>query len=106
MTRKVVVRIAASFAAVIVLSSCRVDTNISLAVKPNGTGTISVVVTADKDIVTKAPDLKADIRTDDLVAAGWKIDGLSAARSCAAHGSLRHPANRRGDRRRNRKGHT
>jgi hypothetical protein len=76
-TRKVVVRIAASFAAVIVLSSCRVDTNISLAVKPNGTGTISVVVTADKDIVTKAPDLKADIRTDDLVAAGWKIDGPS-----------------------------
>lgn len=75
MTRKIIARIAASIAAVIVLSSCRVDTDVTLAVKPNGTGTISVVITADKDILTKAPGLKADIRTDDLVAAGWKVQG-------------------------------
>ncbi|MBJ7490448.1 MAG: hypothetical protein JHC59_03865 [Ilumatobacteraceae bacterium] len=75
MTRKIITRIAASFAAIIVLASCRVDTDITLAVKPNGTGTISVVITADKDIVAKAPGLKADVRTDDLVAAGWKVLG-------------------------------
>ena len=75
MTRKIITRIAASIAAVLVLSSCRVDSDITLAVKPNGTGTISVVITADKDIIAKAPGLKADIRTDDLVAAGWKVEG-------------------------------
>ena len=75
MTRKIITRIAASIAAVLVLSSCRVDSDITLAVKPNGTGTISVVITADKGIVAKAPGLKADIRTDDLVAAGWKVQG-------------------------------
>ena len=77
MTRKIITRIAASIAAVVVLSSCRVDSNITLAVKPNGTGTISVVITADKGIVAKAPGLKADIRTEDLVAAGWKVEGPS-----------------------------
>lgn len=75
MTRTIIRRVAASFAAIIVLSSCRVDSDITLAVKPNGTGEISVVITADKDIVAKAPGLKADIRTDDLVAAGWKVVG-------------------------------
>ncbi len=75
MTHKIIARIAAAFAAVIVLASCRVDSDITLAVQPNGTGEISVVITADKDIVAKAPGLKADVRTDDLVAAGWKVHG-------------------------------
>lgn len=75
MTRKIITRVATAFAAIIVLSSCRVDSDITLAVQPNGTGEISVVITADKDIVAKAPGLKADVRTDDLVAAGWKVLG-------------------------------
>lgn len=75
MTRTIINRVAASFAAIIVLSSCRVDSDITLAVKPNGSGEVSVVITADKDVVAKAPGLKADIRTDDLVAAGWKVLG-------------------------------
>ena len=57
MIRTVTARIAASFAAVLVLTSCRVDSNVTLAVKPNGTGVITLVVTADKDIVDKAPGL-------------------------------------------------
>ena len=73
MIRTATARIAASFAAVLVLTSCRVDSNVTLQVKPNGTGVITLVVTADKDIVDKAPGLKADIRTDDIVAAGWKV---------------------------------
>lgn len=62
-------------AAAVLLSSCRVDSTVSIVVTPNGSGKISVVVTADKDIVAQTPGLKADIRTDDLKAAGWKIDG-------------------------------
>lgn len=77
MTRAVVARLAATIVAVVVLSSCRVNSDITLAVKPNGTGVITLVVTADKDIVDKAPGLRADIRTDDIIAAGWKVDGPS-----------------------------
>lgn len=72
---KTLVRIGAVLCAVVLLSSCRVDQSISLTVKPNGTGTVTVVVTADKDIVTKAPSLAQDIRTDDLKKAGWDVTG-------------------------------
>ena len=68
MTRLCVVACAA-----LLLSSCRVDQSVSLTVKPNGSGEVTVVITADKDIVAKAPNLAADLRTDDLVEAGWKV---------------------------------
>ncbi|MEY3656979.1 MAG: hypothetical protein RL114_1337 [Actinomycetota bacterium] len=59
--------------AALLLASCRVDQSVSLRVNPNGSGDVTVVVTADKDVVTKAPNLPTDLRTDDLVAAGWKV---------------------------------
>ena len=68
MTRLCVVACAA-----VLLSSCRVDQSVSLTVKPNGSGEVTVVITADKDIVTKAPNLAADLRTDDLVEVGWEV---------------------------------
>ncbi len=60
---------------VLLLSSCRVDQTISLEVNRNGTGKVVVTAIADKAILDKAPDLAADIRTDDLVSAGWEVDG-------------------------------
>jgi hypothetical protein len=68
MTRLCVVACAA-----LTLSSCRVDQSVSLTVKPNGSGEVTVVITADKNIVAKAPNLAADLRTDDLVAVGWEV---------------------------------
>jgi hypothetical protein len=59
--------------AALLLSSCRVDQTVSLAVEPNGSGKVTVVITADKAIVAKAPKLAEDLRTDDLVEAGWKV---------------------------------
>ena len=59
--------------AALLLASCRVDQSVSLQVNPNGSGDVTVVVTADKDVVTKAPNLATDLRTDDLVTAGWKV---------------------------------
>ena len=67
--------------AAVVLASCRVDQTVSLDVTPNGTGTVTVVVTADKDIVSKVPTLAQDIRTDDLKQAGWKTDGPKKTKS-------------------------
>ncbi len=59
--------------AAMLLTSCRVDQSVSLRVQPNGSGDVTVVVTADKDVVAKAPHLATDLRTDDLVTAGWKV---------------------------------
>lgn len=73
-----------------VLSSCRVDQSISLEVEPNGTGAVTVVVTADKDIVAKAPSLAQDIRTDDLKKAGWKVTGPTKTKTGGLTIELRH----------------
>lgn len=74
----------------LLLSSCRVDQSVSLAVKPNGAGTVTVVVTADKDIVTKAPSLAQDIRTDDLKKAGWDVIGPTKTKSGGLTITLTH----------------
>ena len=66
-------RLCAVACAAVLLSSCRVDQSVSLTVKPNGSGEVTVVITADKDIVAKAPNLAADLRTDDLVEVGWEV---------------------------------
>lgn len=70
-----ITRLGAVLCAVVLLASCRVDQTVSLSVNPNGSGNVTVVVTADKGVVDKAPSLAQDIRTDDLEKAGWKVDG-------------------------------
>ena len=76
MTFRPLVRIGAALAACVVLASCRVESRIALTVEPNGSGTVSVAVTADKDIVDKVPGLAADVRVDDLKKAGWTVKDL------------------------------
>jgi hypothetical protein len=68
-----VTRLCVVACAALLLTSCRVDQSVSLTVNPNGSGEVTVVITADKDIVAKAPNLAADLRTDDLVEAGWEV---------------------------------
>ena len=90
---KKLVRLGAVLCTVVLLSSCRVDQSISLNVKPNGTGNVTVVVTADKDIVTKVPSLAQDIRTDDLKKAGWSVDGPTKTKTGGLTIQLVHPFN-------------
>ncbi len=70
--------------AVVVLSGCRVDLATSVNVAENGSGTISVVVTADADAVRNAPELATSLNVDDLRAAGWAVD----VQNPAANGGL------------------
>lgn len=78
MTARRAARLLALAVVTIVLSSCRVDTSVSLVVKPNGSGAVTVKAVADAELVAKAPNLAADIRTTDLQDAGWKVSGPTA----------------------------
>lgn len=62
-------------ALVAVLSACRVDTVVDIALAENGSGEIAVTVTVDAAVVAAAPDLTTDLVVDDLVAAGWTVEG-------------------------------
>ena len=46
-----------------------------MTVEADGTGTITLVATADADVVAAVPTLADELATDDIVAAGWAIDG-------------------------------
>jgi hypothetical protein len=58
----------------VVLTACRVDVTVDVAMNENGSGTLTVAAIADADVVTAAPGLAEDIRTDDLVTAGWAVE--------------------------------
>lgn len=74
MIRSRLTHIVAIVLAVAALSSCRVDSTVSLQVNPNGSGNVTVVVTADKELVAKTTSLEADLHVADLKAAGWQVD--------------------------------
>ena len=63
-------------AAVIVVSgACRVHTNVSVDVKENGSGTVTVEIGLDDDALRKAPNLEQTLRVQDLTAHGWTVTG-------------------------------
>lgn len=62
-------------AAALTLTACKVDAAVQVTMQPDGSGTITLTVTADQDVVRQAPDLAADLRFDDATAAGWVVEG-------------------------------
>ena len=62
-------------AAAVVMTACRVDVAVDVTMEQNGSGEITVTVTADADLVQQAPGLAGDLRLDDLTRAGWTTDG-------------------------------
>ena len=68
-------RVLALCVCAIALASCRIDLNVEMVVEPDGTGTITLVATADADVVAAVPTMADELATDDIVAAGWTIDG-------------------------------
>ena len=62
----------------LVLTACRLDVTVGITVEENGSGEVTVTIVADPDLVAAAPGLADDVRTDDLVAAGWQTDGVTA----------------------------
>ena len=62
-------------AAALTLTACKVDASVDIAMKPDGTGSITLTVTADQQVVQQASGLADDLRFDDAKAAGWQITG-------------------------------
>ena len=57
------------------LAGCRLDIAVDMVVEADGTGTITVLLTADAELVAAVPNIADELATDDIVAAGWVIDG-------------------------------
>jgi hypothetical protein len=60
---------------VLALSSCQLDIAVDIDVEADGTGQISVVTTADADLVDAVPGIADELVLDDIAAAGWDVDG-------------------------------
>ncbi len=71
MIRRLVALVACSVA----LAACQIDIAVDIAVEPDGTGTVTVVATADADLVRRVPGLAEDLVLDDVADAGWVITG-------------------------------
>ncbi len=74
----VIRRILALCACALVLASCQVDVDVNLSMADDGTGTITVVATADADVIRVVPTLADELELDDVVAAGWEVQGPTA----------------------------
>lgn len=69
-------RLAALAALVIALASgCQLTTAVGVDANRDGSGLVRVAVGLDADAARRVPNLKSDLRTDDLTKAGWTIVG-------------------------------
>ncbi len=60
---------------ILLASACRVDTAVDITVEEDGSGIVTVTVVADAAAVDALPDAPDGLRFDDLVDAGWVVDG-------------------------------
>ncbi len=60
---------------VVLGGGCQVRTDVELAVARDGSGTVAVTVTLDKEAAAQVPNLAAQLRVDDLRKAGWQLTG-------------------------------
>lgn len=65
----------------LVTSACQVDAVVDVEVTEDGSGTVVLTTAFDEEIVEAAPELIDGLRTDDLSAAGWTVDGPRRAES-------------------------
>ncbi len=75
---RVIRRLVALLACTVALVACQVDVTVDVVVEPDGTGQIAVTVVADQDVLDQVPTLVEDLVLDDVIEAGWSIDGPRA----------------------------
>ena len=57
------------------LTGCQLDVVTEVVVEADGTGTVTVTAEADAELVEQVPTIAEDLVLDDIVAAGWNVDG-------------------------------
>jgi hypothetical protein len=62
----------------LLLSACRLDVSVDVVMQPDGTGTVTVDAVADAELVAQVPDVVDELRLDDAVANGWRVEGPGA----------------------------
>jgi hypothetical protein len=72
------------------LSACHVQVDLSVKMGQDGSGAVVLSLVADADVVRDAPGLVADLRLDDLRAAGWTLDGPTPTAAGGVRLALAH----------------
>lgn len=80
----------AALGALLALSGCRVTVDVSLDVRDDGGGTITLVATADADVVRAAGGLADDLDLTDAIAAGWEVTGPASTADGGLRLTVRH----------------
>ncbi len=63
------------------LSACQVDIAVDVTIEPDGTGVITVVATANAELVERVPTIADDLVLDDIAEAGWTVVGPAPTES-------------------------
>ena len=79
------------FLALVVLAGCKLDVAVDVAMQVDGSGTVTVTAVADRELLAKAPGALADLRLDDVKAAGWAVTGPTLAAGGGQQLELRKP---------------
>lgn len=74
-----------------VCAACNVDVSVDVVMREDGSGVVTVTATADPDVVAQAPSLAADLRLDDVRAAGWTVEGPTPTPGGGLQVVLSHP---------------
>ncbi len=93
----VVRRILALLACAVALTACQVDVTVDVVVEPDGTGLITVSVVADAEVRAQVPTLADDLVFDDVIAAGWSIDGPNPTDAGGLELQMSHPFRSQGE---------
>lgn len=65
--------------AALVLSACRVTSEVAVQVEPDGSGVVQVTVRLDEEATRRLGDPTTALRVEDLTAAGWVVRDPEAA---------------------------
>ncbi|NND75052.1 MAG: hypothetical protein HKN44_08605 [Ilumatobacter sp.] len=90
-------RIFALLACAVALAACQVDVTVDVVVEPDGTGLITVAVVADADVVRQVPTLAEELVLDDVIEAGWSIDGPNPTDDGGLQIVMSHPFRSQGE---------
>lgn len=54
------------------------EIGLDIDVEPDGTGTITLEIVVDAEVVARVPTVAEELVLDDVIAAGWEVDGPTA----------------------------